>query len=327
MLLLPDVYKEQDETLRSIKYATFDKKGNVRLDRIDLKVDKGNRVLERMTHFGKMIGSLFSIDDFTFSKTDVQTNVIESAEMSVTNGVFGTSHIPYPNNFKGIDGKTKDFGFINKAIYDLNELEGYNYRMSDLSDNVKLPWMANEFEDTLNIEYSGLIGNLSAIITQASMSIPFRFDIIIDSKDGFNITNIKEIFNDSEFKDIIKQEIASLGKALNVVTRKLKDIGKKEKRHIRIYSSVREFDSYINIIDVDNKIKYTLHLNNSDHARSLFTTISHLGRRWFDTEEFGDLMETKCVIVPAAMFEMGDENRRYTFENTDYSDNFSLSYT
>jgi hypothetical protein len=159
------------------------------------------------------------------------------------------------------------------------------------------------------------------------MSIPFRFDIIIDSKDGFNITNIKEIFNDSEFKDIIKQEIASLGKALNVVTRKLKDIGKKEKRHIRIYSSVREFDSYINIIDVDNKIKYILHLNNSDHARSLFTTISHLGRRWFDTEEFGDLMETKCVTVPAAMFEMGDENRRYTFENTDYSDNFSLSYT
>ena len=326
MILVPDVYKQEDEILRTIKYATFDKKGNVRLDRIDLKSDKGNRILERMTHFGKMLGSLFSIDDFTFSKTDIKTNVIESAEMSVTNGVFGTSHIPYPNNFKGIDGKTKDFGFINRAIYDLNELEGYNYRISDLSDNVTLPWLANEFEDTLNIEYSGLIGNLSAIITQASMSIPFRVDIVIDSKYGFNITNLKEIFKDSEFKDIIKKEIESLGRAISVINRKLKEICEKEKRYIRIYSGIREFDSYINIQDVDNKIKYTLHLNNSDHARSLFTTISHLGRRWYDTEEFGDLMETKCTTIPAAMYEMGDENRRYTFENADYSDNFLLSY-
>ena len=57
MILVPDVYKQEDEILRTIKYATFDKKGNVRLDRIDLKVDKGNRILERMTHFGKMIGN------------------------------------------------------------------------------------------------------------------------------------------------------------------------------------------------------------------------------------------------------------------------------
>ena len=124
----------------------------------------------------------------------------------------------------------------------------------------------------------------------------------------------------------LKKEIESLGRAISVINRKLKEICEKEKRYIRIYSGIREFDSYINIQDVDNKIKYTLHLNNSDHARSLFTTISHLGRRWYDTEEFGDLMETKCITVPAAMYEMGDENRRYTFENTDYSDNFLLSY-
>ena len=326
MLLVPDTYKKSEDIIKCMKYATFDNKGNVRLDRIDLKFDNGKRVLERMTHFGKLFGSLFSIDDFTFSKTDIESKVIESAEMSVTNGVFGTNNIPYPNNFKGIDGKTKDFGFINRAIYDLNELEGYNYRHSNLSNNVQLPWMANEFEDMMNVEYSGLIGNLSAIITQASMSIPVRIDIIIDSKLGYNILNIKEIFKDSEFRDIIKNEIESLNKSLKIISRKLKDVCEKENRHICIYGAIREFDSYIDIQDVNNKIKYTLHLNNSDHARTLFTSISHLGRRWFDTEEFGDLIETKCITVPAAMFEMGDENRRYTFENTDYSDNFTLSY-
>lgn len=327
MLLLPDVYNQQPDILRSIKYVTFDKKQNIRLDRIDLKYENGSRILERMTHFGKMVGNLFAIDDFTYSKTDIEKRSIESIETSVTNGMYGTSHIPYPYNYKGIDGKSKNFGFINKAIYDINELEGYNYRQSDLSNNVLLPLMADEFEDELNLEFTGIIGNLSAIVTQASLSIPVRIDIIIDSKHGYNITNVKEIFKDSEFKDILIHEIKSLNKSINVISNALRRICEKEKRHISIFCAIREFDSYIKLEDVNNKVNYKLHLNNSDHARTLFTSISHLGRRWCDTEEFGDLVETKCITVPSAMYEMGDEYRRNAFETAEYSDNFTLSYS
>ena len=75
MLLLPDVYNQQPDILRSIKYVTFDKKQNIRLDRIDLKFENGSRILERMTHFGKMIGNLFAIDDFSYSKMDIEKTV------------------------------------------------------------------------------------------------------------------------------------------------------------------------------------------------------------------------------------------------------------
>ena len=326
MLIIPDNHIEVPDIIKCEKYVTFDKKGNIRLDRIDIKAEKGRRVLERMSHFGHLFGNLFTIDDFTFSKTDIESNRIESAEMSVTNGVFGTEHVPYPTNYIGIDGEAKNFPFINKAIYDINKLVGYNYRNSELSDNVKLNWIADAFEDKLNIGYSGLIGNLTVIITRASLSIPFRLDIIIDSSYGYNIKNFKEIYKDGEFSDIVKKEINSLNNSLKVISRKLREIKEKEKRQLRIYVGIREFDSFIKIKDIDFNTEYELHLNNSDHARSLFTTISHLGSKWFDTEEFGDLLETKCITVPAAMYEMGDENRRFTYETTDYTDNFQLSY-
>ena len=327
MLLVPDTYKDKIDNIQCFKYATYDNKGNIRLDRIDLKSINGNKVLERMTHFGKMFGTLFSIDDFSFSKTNLDSEEISSIETSVTNGIYGTDHVPVPYNFIGIDGKEKEFGFINKAVYDLKDLNGYIYRKANLIDNVNLPNLAFMLEDEMNVEYSGIIGNLSAILTQASLSIPFRLDIILDSKlGGYKICNIKEIFKDSDFKNILKHEFNSLYRGLSVIVKYMKRLYEKEKRHIRIYGAIREFDSYMNVIDVDSNIKYTLHFNNSDHARTLFTTISHLGRKWYDTEEMGDLIETKCITVPAAMYEMGDEYRRNTFENTDYTDNFILSY-
>lgn len=326
MILVPDVYKDREENIRSIKYVTIDNSSNIRLDRIDLKLENGKKILERMSHFGKSFGKFFDIDDFSYSKTDLDNNTIESVEASVTNGIYGTEHVPCPYNFIGIDGKTKDFGFINKAIYDITELNGYNIRNAKLENNVVLPELAYSFEDYFNIEFSNIIGNLSTVLTRSSLSIPFRANIILDSKYGINVKEVKEIFNDTELKEVLYTEFKSFIKSLNVIERSMRELYQKEKRHIRIYAAVREFDSMITINDIDYNMTYKFHLNNTDHARTLYTTISHLGSRWFDTEEFGNLVETKCVTIPAAMFEMGDELRRVAFEQTNYSDNFPLSY-
>ena len=326
MILVPDVYKDTEETIKSIKYVTSDKRGNIRLDRIDLKYENGSKILERMSHFGKNYGKFFDIDDFSFSKTNLDTGTIESVESSITNGFDTTSYIPYPSNYIGIDGKRKDFGFINKAIYDITELNGYLFRNASLVDNVSLPIAAYNFEDTFNLEFSNIVGNLSTIVTRTSLSIPFRINIIIDSKLGINIKNLNDIFKDTEFKDILKIELMSFMKALNVIERSLKKVCEEEKRHIRLYVGIREFDSFINIHDVDYKLSYNLHLNNTDHARSIYTSISHLGSRWFDTEQFGDLLETKCITVPAVMYELSDELRRNAYEMNEYSDNFLLQY-
>ena len=157
MILVPDIYKNKEESLHTFKYATIDKTNNIRLDRIDLKLENGKKILERMTHFGKYFGNFFDIDDFSYSKTDLDSNTVESVETSVTNGIYGTEHVPCPYNFIGIDGKRKDFGFINKAIYDINELNGYLFRSAKLSNNVHLPDLAYSFEDTFNIEFSSII--------------------------------------------------------------------------------------------------------------------------------------------------------------------------
>lgn len=326
MILVPDTYKTREETIKNIKYVTIDKNNNIRLDRIDLKYENGSKILERMSHFGKYFGKFFSIDDFSYSKTDVDKNVVESVESSITNGFDSTKYIPYPTNYIGIDGKRADFGFINKAVYDITELQGYNIRHASLNDNVCLPVDAYGFEDLFNLEFSNLVGNISTLITRTSLSIPFRMDIVIDSRYGINITNLNEIFKDSEFKTVLRNELLSFTKALNVIERSLKKICEEEKRSIRLYVGIREFDSYIKIKDIDYNLTYDLHLNNTDHARSIYTTISHLGSRWFDTEQFGDLMETKCITVPAVMYELTDELRRNNFEMNDYSDNFLLRY-
>jgi len=330
MLLVPDHYEDKFETIKSFKYVTVNKHGvDIRLDRIDLKMENGHKIIERMTHFGNSYAQFFDIDEFLFSKTNIDTKEVDSVETSIVNGInglYGRNNVTYPQNFVGIDGETENFPFINKAIYNIGKLNGYIPRSASLSNNCHLQNVAYDFEDRLNIEYSGLVGILSAIITQSSISIPFRADIIIDSQLGINIKNLKLIFNDTDIKEAFSGELKSFYNALNVVYRSVKQKYEKENRRIRIYAAVREFDSFITIKDTEYDIEYKFHLNNSDHARSLYTTIAHLGPRWFDKEEFGDLMETKCKTIIPAMFEMQDEQRRFTFENVDYTDNFPFSY-
>lgn len=327
MLLVPDLYKDKKDTIKSIKYITFNKNGKeVRLDRIDLKLENNNKILERMTHFGNYYGNFIDINDFIYSKTDINSKEVVSMETSVTNAVFGYSHIPTPNNFIGIDGETENFPFINKSIYGIDKLNGYIPRKAEIRDNVALPDVAYQFEDLMNLGYSDIVGNLSAILTQTALSVPFRANIIFDSKYGVKVDKINLLFKDYELKELLNIEMKSLMNAINVIQRSVKEKYEKNKREIRIYAAIREFDTYITFKDIQMNTDMYFHLNNSDHARTLYSTMAHLGPRWFDTDEFGELVETKCKTVASAMYGLESEDRRYTFENTDYSDNFPMSY-
>lgn len=328
MLILPDIYKKKEDVMKTLKFITFNTSGNeVRLDRIDLKCENNKKILDRMTHFGSYYGNFIDINDFIYSRLDVDSKEVMSVESSVTNAIYGTSHLVTPYNFIGIDGSKEDLPFINKSIYGIDKLNGYTIRRANISDNVILPEIAYKFEDVMNMGYSDIVGNLAAVLTQTALSVPFRANIIFDSKYGIQVDNIKSLMNDIELKDILSIELKSLMKALNIIQRSVKDKYDKENREIRIYAAIREFDTFITFKDLDYNTEMRFHLNNSDHARTLYSTMAHLGPRWFDTDEFGDLVETKCKTVASAMFGLESEERRYTFENTDYTDNFPMSYS
>ncbi|MGL4950077.1 MAG: hypothetical protein ACRC5M_06815 [Anaeroplasmataceae bacterium] len=325
MLLSKHVFEDKAEVLKEYKYVTVNNSlTNIRLDNITLKMENKEQILERSTHFGTLYCDMFEVNDFIFSKTNIANGTIYSLESSVTNAMSnGTSSLSMPSNFIQLDGKRPNM-WINKALYGIDSLIGYKMRKASLVNNVTLPMNADVYEDTLNLSYSRTIGNLIAVISRSSFSIPFRCDIIIDTKYGINIKNINLLINDSDIKMAFKQELKYLYKALNTLNKSIKHECDIEGRELRIYASVREFDIFINVVDVDTNTSFNFHMNNSDHTRAMMTTMSHLGKNWSNTDTFGDLIETECETIIPSMFWI--EDRRFAFETESITDNFEVTY-
>ena len=332
MILVPERYLPQNKLIRGYRYATISSSNDlkIRLDAIEYLKENNRYLLRRMTHFGTIFGNYFTIRDFLVSETDLQTGKIESVESSVANNYDGGRIDELPKNYIDIDGKT-DFGYLNANVYKFDKLINFNIRKGKLEDNIYLPIIGDVFEDDFNMEYSRGVGNLAVIITSAQLSVPFRCDIIIDNIEGYNITNVKCLEKDSDVQAIFKKEFKSFTKSIKNISDTLKRDYEDgfnngdEVDHMRIYCGIREFDSYIRCINVDlDNLEFNFHFNNSDHLRTLLTTMSRLGENFMFENSFNDLMSSKSLLLPDSLFD--NDFLRANFLTAREPMNYSASY-
>jgi len=325
MLLRPN--NEKDYSSRVIddhKYLTIHN-SVVRLDTIKISSDSGGLVLNRSTHFGDTNGIMCSLTDFIFSQTDLITGDLKIIESSVTNNYINKRVIGLPNNYIDPMSDCLSMGAFNMPIYRLDGLMDFNIRKTEIRDNISLPLITDKFEDQFNLEFSKAIGNIASVATSATLSLPFRCDIIVDTdmKGSFNIKNIKLLYKgiveDSVYKDIVYK----FSKSISYICNRFSDYCNKEKRSIRMYISVREFDTYITLIDKQLKSEFKMHLNNSDHLRAGLTAMSHLGSKFMNKESFGDLIESECITTMPSIFLT--EYSRMNFEYCEEADNYTIT--
>lgn len=331
MILVPDIYKKKKRILGGNRIATISpSECLIRLDSIEYIREDGRYFINRMTHFGNLYGYRFSIRDFLVSKTDLESGKVESIESSVGNNYDGSRIEELPENYIDIDGK-KYFSCLNKNVYNMEKLVGFDIRKGKLEDNVYLPIAGNLFEDNFNMEYSRGVGNLAALATAAQLSIPFRCDIIIDNTSGYNITNMTQLIKDSDVQTIFKKEFKSFCNSIRLISDSICSDYKKGKEtgdyvdHMRIYCGIREFDSFIKCVNIDvNNFELLFHFNNSDHLRTLLTTMSHLGEDFIFEESFKDLIDMNCLLTADSMFD--SEYLRSNFETAKEPMNYIASY-
>ncbi len=330
MLLVPSRYIKEEKEVMNHKIATYDS-SNIRLDTIEIKRKEFTFYLDRKTYFGKICGNYFDIRDFISSRTNLNSGELELVESSVTNNYNGDRVNEIPNNY--IDPKGKiDFNFIKNPVYDFKYLNDFKVRYNKLEDNVGLPLTAYVFEDNFNMEYAQGIGNLISLVSGANISIPFRCDIIIDNIYGYNIKNINLLLKeDSDVQTIFKKQFKELGKSVKIISDRMIDEYKRLKNtgnlpdHIRIYCGIREFDTIIRAINVDfHETMIEFKINNSDHIRTLMTTMSSLGANYMTQESFGDLIDCNIKMTEPSMFLSEDYRENFLICRT--ADNYPASY-
>ena len=292
MRLIPYYDKLKIDNIFSENIVTTDS-SKIRFDSISYYIKNDKMFLKRSTHFGDRIGPFCNIVDFEHSVVNISTGDLQIVESNVNNEMYSGNVVP--------ENYIPPFENCDKNIVDLrNCSDTYKFRKSELINNKSLIFLPNYIENDFDIDYNKVIGLLSILITSTSVNIPFRCDIIIDSELGVNVRNTDLIFKDNDVQIIFKDLFKSFIEALNIVFREFKSFCLENNRKIRIYSSIREFDSFLKVIFVDDNNKSCiLHFNNSDHMRTLYTFYNNISE---NSEDLGSLMEMKCYSASSYFF-------------------------
>lgn len=330
MLVVPYNYKKTEEVMKEDKIITINPSRDlIRLDSVNIKYEGKTKYLNRSTHLGRFYrGTIFEIYDFICSRTNLLNGDVESMQASTTNALDGNySNIPIPCNYIEPELSSDIAKYFDRPIYDLSKLRSdhrYEVRNAELCDNCNMVVAADCYEDNFNIGFSETIGTLAALITSTALSVPFRANIVLDTDFGIMVNKMYPLIKDSDVQTVFEQEKKYFLKALNVVNHRIMDECKKYGNRMRIYASIREFDSYIVVVNTDNNQKFNLHLNNSDHTRTMMTTMAHDGSHYYNSNAFGDLIEMKIKTVMACMFDT--EEQRYAYQVETETNNYEVTY-
>jgi hypothetical protein len=298
-MLIRPVIKNKD--CREYKYLTNN--GNkIRLD--SLIVKEGN--LYKSTYFGKTLSGEPVFEDFLWVKTPINGSKPCVLEASIAGrGVNGG--IPIPPNY--IAPST-----INSKIGNYILFDNKNFQIN-----------IDVYEDEFNLSFCDTVGLIISLVSSATLSIPFNMQIIIDSNMGINIKDFHNTLKKIEGIDTGFNLIKEFIQNLNIIYKKFKDVCDKENRKLRLYISIGDFGSFINVIDTEyDNIKFLYNINNTDHCRMLRYIDAYVGNNYTSSEQFGTLYETKLMTLVPSLFDTDEEKEMFLNDNN--NENYITRY-
>jgi hypothetical protein len=302
MLILPQSYNDEDISTTS-SVLNISNSGNIRQDACTSKIVDGESVVEKSSRFGTMISpstALFS-DAFKVEINKRSGEVIDYGSISRWPIGISDSYFHFGARF---DEE------CNGAIYrptDITKIPNSYVNMNaHVENNLAFPYLVDSYENDFQLSYINSIGALLSLFSTLNQSVPYTMVVTLDSKKGFNITqlNVSKNINKSDFIASMKNNIIVISEITNLFMKECT----LENRNIIGFICLHPFGVNIRCKDTDHNLQFMYNTNLSDHIRILQTNDYYEGKNYGKSTLLHSLLELGKPSVLDSLGSVVSEN-------------------